>query len=257
MHSGLNGPSPAGYPAWHIDMGYDIIRFENDADLAREVASRWLGRIALAARDQRPHRVALPGGRITRRFLSEAFRQAAESGVRLDGVDFFWGDERCVPPEDPESNHRLAWETLLGPAGVPAARIHRILGELDPASAAALAEQELRRVTGTTGADWPSLDLVFLGMGEDAHVASLFPGTPQELAHAPAFYVAVTGPKPPPRRVSMTFGALQAASEVWVLASGAGKEAALRKSLAPGSTTPLGFVLQQCARGAVFTDLVC
>jgi len=236
-------------------MGYDIIRFKDDADLAREVASRWLGRIALAARDQRPHRVALPGGRITQRFLSEAFRQAAASGVRLDGVDFFWGDERCVPPEDSESNHRLAWETLLGPAGVPAARMHRILGELDPASAAALAEQELRRVTGTLGLEWPVLDLVFLGMGEDAHVASLFPGTPPETADAPAFYVPVTGPKPPPRRVSMTFGALRAASEVWVLASGSGKEAALRESLRPGSETPLGRVLQEASQALVFTDI--
>lgn len=236
-------------------MGYEIIRYEDDAALARDAASRWLARVALAAREQRQHRVALPGGRITRRFLSEAFQQASASGVPFDAVDFFWGDERCVPPDDPESNHRLARETLLGPAHVPATRIHRILGELDPASAAAMAEQELRRATGSHGAEWPVLDLVFLGMGEDAHVASLFPGTPVETADAPAFYVPVTGPKPPPQRVSMTFGALRAASEVWVLASGAGKEAALRDSLAPGSATPLGRVLRESGRARVFTDI--
>lgn len=236
-------------------MGYEIIRYEDDAALARDAASRWLARVALAAREQRPHRVALPGGRITRRFLSEAFQQASVSGVGFDAVDFFWGDERCVPPDDPESNHRLAWETLLGPARVPTTRIHRILGELDPASAAAMAEQELRRTTGTGGAEWPSLDLVFLGMGEDAHVASLFPGTPMDKADAPTFYVPVTGPKPPPQRVSMTLGALRAAAEVWVLASGVGKEAALQASLTPGSTTPLGLVLARRGPTKVFTDI--
>lgn len=236
-------------------MGYEIIRYEDDAALARDAASRWVARVALAAREQRPHRVALPGGRITRRFLSEAFQQASASGVRFDAVDFFWGDERCVPPDDPESNHRLAWETLLGPAHVPATRIHRIVGELDPASAAAMAEQELRRTTGCHGAAWPALDLVLLGMGEDAHVASLFPGTPMDKADAPTCYVPVTGPKPPPQRVSMTFGALRAAAEVWVLASGAGKEAAFQESLAPGSTTPLGRILERLGPTKVFTDI--
>jgi 6-phosphogluconolactonase len=236
-------------------MGYEIIRYEDDAALARDAASRWVARVALAAREQRPHRVALPGGRITRRFLSEAFQQASASGIRFDGVDFFWGDERCVLPDDPESNHRLAWETLLGPALVPASRIHRVLGELDPASAAAMAEQDVRRTTGIHGSEWPVLDLVFLGMGEDAHVASLFPGTPPGTAEAPAFYVPVKGPKPPPQRVTMTFGALRAAAEVWVLASGVGKDAALQESLAPGSTTPLGLILARRGPTKVFTDI--
>lgn len=236
-------------------MGFEIIACANDAALAREAAGRWVSAVASAAHEGRPHRVALAGGRITRRFLSEAARLASEAGVRFDAVDFFWGDERCVPPDDAESNHRLAWETLLGPMAVPAARVHRVLGELDPASAAALAERELRRVTGVEGLAWPALDLVFLGMGEDAHVASLFPGTPLETADAPAVYVPVTGPKPPPRRVSLTLGALRAASDVWVLASGQGKEEALRASVAPGSVTPLGRVLQARHRTTVFTDI--
>lgn len=236
-------------------MGLELVRMADDGALAREVAWRWIRAVASAAREGRPHRVALPGGRITRRFLSEAARLAMEGGVSMDGVDFFWGDERCVPPDDAESNHRLAWETLLGPLGVPAARIHRVLGELDPVSAAALAERDLRRVTGVEGASWPVVDLVFLGMGEDAHVASLFPGTPEATADAPAVYVPVTGPKPPPRRVSLTFGALRAAADVWVLASGAGKEQALRDSLAPGSSTPLGRVLSERSRTTVFTDI--
>ena len=236
-------------------MAFDIIRMPDDAALAREVAALWLARVAAAAREGCPHRVALPGGRITRRFLSEAARQASAAGVSLAGVDFLWGDERCVPPDDPESNHRLARETLLAPMAVPDARIHRVLGELDPASAAAMAERELRRLTGVDGGSWPVLDLVFLGMGEDGHVASLFPGTPDAIADAPAVYVPVTGPKPPPRRVSLTFGALRAAKDVWVLASGAGKEDALRASLAPGSNTPLGRVLRERARTTVFTDI--
>jgi len=244
-----------GIASTEEDMTYQIVGFADDAALAREVAARWLAKVGAAAREGRAHRVALAGGRITRRFLSEVARQAAESGVRLDGVDFFWGDERCVPPDDAESNYRLAFEALLGPAGVPPSRVHRILGELDPVSAAALAEQEMRRVTGAQAASCPVLDVVFLGMGEDAHVASLFPGTPEEIAYAPAVYVPVTGPKPPPRRVSLTHGALRAASEVWVLASGVGKEAALRSSLETASRTPLGRVLRERGQSLLFTDI--
>lgn len=236
-------------------MAYELVRVESDAALAVLAADQWLDRVVAAAAAGRPHRVALAGGRITKRFLATVAERARERGVSLGGVDFFWGDERCVPPSDPESNHRLAMESLLGPAGIAEARIHRILGELDPASASALAEQELRRVTGVHGAALPSLDLVFLGMGEDAHVASLFPGAGDEITGSPCVYVSVVGPKPPPRRVSLTFGAIAAAGEVWVMASGAGKEKALAESLEPASATPLGRVLRTCPRVRILTDL--
>jgi 6-phosphogluconolactonase len=85
--------------------------------------------------------------------------------------------------------------------------------------------------------------LVLLGMGEDAHVASLFPGAPAEVVNSSATYLPVIGPKPPPQRISLSYPAIVAAKDVWVLVSGAGKERALRESLQPHATTPLGRVL--------------
>jgi 6-phosphogluconolactonase len=89
----------------------------------------------------------------------------------------------------------------------------------------------------------PVLDLVLLGMGEDAHVASLFPGAPAEVVESAACYLPVTGPKPPPQRITLTFRTIRAAKTVWVLVGGAGKEAVLIQSLAPGADTPLARVL--------------
>jgi 6-phosphogluconolactonase len=236
-------------------MGYERIQAADDAALALVAADRWLDRVEAAVKAGLPHRVALAGGRITKRFLATVATRSKERGISLAGVDFFWGDERCVPPGDPESNHRLAQEALLVPAEIASSRIHRVLGELDPASAAALAEQELRRVTGVEGAAMPVLDLVFLGMGEDAHVASLFPGAIASVTESACVYVGTTGPKPPPRRVTLTYRALAAAREVWVLASGAGKEAALRASLESGSQTPLGRVLREREKTVILTDI--
>lgn len=238
--------------------GCSLTRFPDDVALATSVADLWLDQIGHAERTGAAHRVALAGGRITRRFLAIAADRARARGLSLDGVDFFWGDERCVSTEDAESNFRLAWETLLEPAGVPESRIHRVLGELDPGAAAALAEQEIRRVMGVFGDAMPVLDLVFLGMGEDAHVASLFPGAAVEVTDSRCVYVGTTGPKSPPQRVSLTYRAIAAAREVWVLASGAGKQAALEQSMSPvpgAEETPLGRVLRERSTTRIFTDI--
>jgi len=198
--------------------------------------------------------VALSGGRIAREFFVALSRAAFGAPGFWDGVDFFWADERCVPPDHPESNFALAHQLLLGPAGVPPGRIHRIRGELDADQAARLASAELQRVV-TVGEDGlPVLDWVFLGMGEDGHVASLFPGDPAPEANE--LYRAVIAPKPPPRRITLSYAVLAAARQVWVLISGPGKEAALRASLTANGTTPLARVLQRRSYTRIYTDVV-
>ena len=99
----------------------------------------------------------------------------------------------------------------------------------------------------------PKLDLIFLGMGEDGHVASLFPED-KEALESKAVYRVVTSPKPPPRRITLGFPALAAAHEVWVLASGEGKAEALRQSQSPKGNTPLAKVLRDRTHTEIFTD---
>lgn len=144
---------------------------------------------------------------------------------------------------------------MLDPAGIAVEQQHRLRGELPPNEAAHLAEVELARVTGTASGSLPVLDLVFLGMGEDGHVASLFPGAPESVVSSSRWVIPVIGPKPPPQRLSLTFQVLAAAKDVWVLASGVGKEEALKESLRIGGNTPLAQLLSLRSQTRIMTDL--
>lgn len=233
----------------------ELIPFPDTETLVQQVAGRWLDAVDVAAASGKPFHVALSGGRVAGRFMAAAHGLGTARGTRWDNVHFHWGDERCVPPDHADSNYKLAQLALLDPAGIDAARRHRLRGELPPEEAAHLAEVELARVTGTASGVVPVLDLVFLGMGEDGHVASLFPGAPEAVVTSTRWVIPVIGPKPPPQRLSLTFQVLAAAKEVWVLASGAGKEEALRESLRIGGSTPLAHLLSLRSRTRIMTDL--
>jgi len=232
---------------------YELLTFDAPLALAQAVAGAWLTKIESLGRQHPPHLVALSGGRIAGDFFRTVAENAKRRGVSISGVHFFWGDERCVPPHDPESNYGLAEKWLLQPLQIPATQIHRIRGELPPEEAAREAAAELRRLAPANPAGQPVLDLVFLGMGEDGHIASLFPGTPPQSIPPDAVYWPVTAVKPPPKRITLTFPVISAACEVWVLASGAGKTEALRASLA-GTRTPLGRLLEMRPQTRIFTD---
>ncbi len=234
---------------------FELRSFPDAAALARVAAADWLEKIAAANHAGRPHLAALSGGRIAREFFLAVAAAAQAGGVSVGSVHFFWADERCVPPADNESNFRLAQEHLLEPLRLSEDHIHRLRGEAEEQTAAAEAEVALRRWAPRNGAGVPVLDLVFLGMGEDGHVASLFPDALPEQSAAPWIYCAVTAPKPPPRRITLGYGPMAAAREVWVLASGPGKERALQESLAPDGQTPLGEVLRQRAQTRIYTDI--
>jgi 6-phosphogluconolactonase len=194
--------------------------------VAAEAAGR-LARLAERALSERGRaHVALAGGTTPRRAYELL---ASLLGDAAAGVDWWFGDERCVPPDDPASNYRLARETLL--TAVPAARVHRIAGEDAPAAAAAAYERELRRCILAGAGGVPVLDAAVLGLGEDGHTASLFPGDPALDEHD-RLAVAVVASKPPPDRITLTLPVLLAARAVVVLAAGAGKAQAVKAMLA-------------------------
>jgi len=231
-----------------------LIRCGNSTQLAASASRRFL-KAQAARKPASPFCLALSGGRIAQDLFSAVADEALARRQSFAGIHFFWGDERCVPPTDAESNFAAADQLLFQPLDIPENQIHCIRGEQPPAEAAREAAAALCRFAPLNAAGLPVLDLVFLGMGEDGHVASLFPGESEAVMSSPAIYRPVIGPKPPPRRITLGYGVIATAKEVWVLASGAGKAAALRESLSPAGKTPLARVLQARERTLVFTDI--
>jgi 6-phosphogluconolactonase len=238
-------------------MGHAILKsFPSDDALAAAAALAWLDAQAAAQAAGRGFTVALSGGRVMRKFFAALASLAAARRTDFARVDFFWADERCVPPDDPESNFLLADEALFLSARISSETVHRVCGEAAPAQAALAATAAMRRIGGVAGEEMPVLDLVLLGMGEDGHVASLFPGSAATEADMTSVFLPVfDAPKPPPNRITLGHGPLAAARAVWVLAAGPGKQPALRNSLATEGTTPLARVIQRRALTTVFTDI--
>jgi 6-phosphogluconolactonase len=227
--------------------------FPGEEELARTAAKDWMDLVGKAAAS---YLVALSGGRIARTFFCAVTERVKTLRLSLQNVGFFWADERCVPPSHPDSNYLLAEANLLRPLGIVPEKIYRLKGELPPDAAVAEANAAIQRTAPKNSDGIPVLDLIFLGMGEDGHIASLMPNAPALAVQSKDPYLRVANsPKPPPDRISMSYAAIVAAKNVWVLASGAGKEEALRNSMRPGATTPLGRILQLRAQTTIYTDI--
>jgi 6-phosphogluconolactonase len=232
---------------------FELRSFPDEQALAVAAAKDWL---ALLQKSSGPHTVALSGGRVAKTFFIAVADRAKASGATLANVHFFWADERCVEPADPESNFRLAWEHLLRPLGIGPDNIHRLKGERIPSAAVAEANQDIRRIVPRDGAGVPILDMIFLGMGEDGHIASLMPNASLAVLESREPFVHVSNsPKPPPNRLTITYPVLAAAKNVWALVASAGKAEALRDSLRPDGQTPLARVLRSRGQTLIYTDL--
>jgi 6-phosphogluconolactonase len=210
-------------------------------DFAAE-AARWILDVILAAITQRGLcRVALSGGNTPGAIHQEMVRQGA-SDVRWERVQFTFGDERCVPPDAPDSNYRMARESLLDPLAVPAGNVFRIRGEIAPEVAAREYEEKLAAVAARFTELRYVHDLVILGMGPDGHTASLFPNHPA-LTETARNVIAITdSPKPPPERVTMTLPVLNAARQACFLVTGADKLPLVEEIVAGRSTLPAALV---------------
>jgi 6-phosphogluconolactonase len=198
------------------------------------------GRFAAAAADALAARgrfeVILTGGStlppVYRRLASEPFR----SRVAWDEVHVWWTDERCVPPDDPRSNYGVAREVLLDRVPIPCEQIHRMPGEdPNPERGAVLYEATLRQEQSLAHGEFPRFDFAFLGLGADAHVASLFPGAPtlslEDRLVAAVGPNDVSIPEPSVPRLTLTFTALNTARAAIFIVTGASKAEAVRAVL--------------------------
>jgi 6-phosphogluconolactonase len=207
-----------------------------DAETVAQRAAAHVARQLRHAREQRGvAHLALSGGTTPGR----TYELLGAKPQELDGVDVWFADERCVAPDDEESNYRLAAQTLLAPAGIEPARVHRMEGEAGPHEGARRYAEELGRQlprADTSPPDVPVLDLIVLGIGPDGHVASLFPGAATLDAGEEAVCLGVEdSPKPPPERITLSLAVLRAARECLLLATGASKADAVAAMLAEPS----------------------
>jgi 6-phosphogluconolactonase len=150
--------------------------------------------------------------------------------VLWDKLDLYWVDERCVPPDDAESNYRMTNEALLSKVPLGAEQVHRMEGELDPEVAAARYESTIRNTFKLEGAETPTFDLVLLGMGDDGHTASLFPHT-EALNEMSRIVVANHVPQKETWRITLTWPVINQGREVAFLIEGAGKAQVLHDVL--------------------------
>jgi 6-phosphogluconolactonase len=184
--------------------------------------------------------IALAGG-TTPRAVHEAL--AALPDVPWAEVHVYFGDERNVVPDHPDSNYRMAKESLLSRVPIPSDQVHRPAAEQSDREAAAREYAALLP---------EAFDLIILGIGEDGHTASLFPGS-AALAEKTRLYVPVIGPKPPPERLSITPPVLERARALLMLAVGAGKAEAVKRAL-EGAWDPNATPSQLARRGTWFVD---
>jgi 6-phosphogluconolactonase len=219
-----------------------VVVVDSAAEAAEAAAARLRTAIEDARRARGAAHVALAGGTTPRR----TYELLAAEVDDWSGVEVWFGDERAVGPDDPESNYRMASETLLREGGGPT--VHRIEGERGPEEAAAAYAAELGERLPIEGGV-PMLDLALQGLGPDGHTASLFPGNPA--VQATGTCVAVhDAPKPPPDRITLTVPMLRAARSIVFLATGsekadavghllAGPDPAVPSSLLDGERTEL------------------
>jgi 6-phosphogluconolactonase len=207
--------------------------FPDPAVVARAAAEVFVEEAAAAIDATGRFAVALSGGSTPRGTYRLLAQPDYVERVDWGAVQVFWGDERCVPPQDPASDYLMAREAMLDHVPVREGHVHRIRGEAAPEEAALEYERLLRRAFGTqAGPPTPEpgarFDLVLLGMGEDGHTASLFPGT-GTVGERERWVVAVTADVEPRRRVSLTVPVLNAAGRRLFVVTGVDKAPTLAR----------------------------
>jgi 6-phosphogluconolactonase len=213
------------------------IDIQPSAEALAQRAADWLGGLVGGRGDRLV--VALSGGSTPRRLYELLAAPPRRDRIPWERIHWFWGDERFVPPDHPDSNYRMVREAMLSRVAIPAGNIHPVptVG-LDPEEAARAYERELQAVHGGDRLEpaRPLFDVTLLGLGSDGHTASLFPGA-AALEERQRWVVAVVGAKPEPR-ISLTFPTLDSSRNVAFLVAGEGKRAVFARVLAGDRALP-------------------
>jgi len=208
----------------------ELRRLTTPQDLFRAAADEVIRTAIGAVAERGRFTIALSGGS-TPKSMYALIAANASTSLPWDRMFFFWGDERHVPPENPESNYRMAKETLLSKVAIPPANVFRIPSETPDAAAAAEAyEQTLRNFFALAPGEFPRFDLILLGLGPDGHTASLFPET-AALQERTRLVVANWVEKMKTSRITLTLPVLNAARCAAFLVSGTDKAAVLHEVL--------------------------
>jgi 6-phosphogluconolactonase len=226
------------------EAGPELVVAADVGALAESAAARIRDAAARAVASRGRFRIALAGGSTPR-----ALYPRLVTGIDWTRADVFFGDERAVPPDDPQSNYRMARETLLGPARVPDANVFRWQAESPDLDAAAADYERALRACDAP----PLLDVALLGLGPDGHTASLFPGT-TALAVQDRLAVAVEVPSLRTHRLTLTYPALLGAGAVFFLVTGRDKQAALTGVLRADSRLPAARIAHRPGPVCIFCD---
>ncbi|MFG0288143.1 MAG: 6-phosphogluconolactonase [Rhodopirellula sp. JB044] len=198
-------------------------RVSDPATLAAEFAKEFADWSARQTHDKIS--IALSGGS-TPKILFKLWAEQYADVIEWSRLHFYWGDERCVPPGDPESNYGVAKKLLFDKVPVPPENIHRVLGEADPQEERSRYEDEIRSVVALRANGLPQFDLMLLGMGDDGHTASIFPHQ-RELLTSNEICEVAQHPVSGQTRITLTGPVIKAAKKTVFLVTGAGKKSVL------------------------------
>ncbi len=204
--------------------------FRDLEDLSRAAAYLFTDLASRAARDRGTFSAALSGGSTPKQLYSLLAQPEFAKHVPWSDIHLFWGDERCVPPDHPESNYGMVREVLLKRISIPASNVHRIRGEIDPEQAAIEYEAVLRQFFAIGPKELPRFDLVLLGLGEDGHTASLFPDS-AALDERERLVAALYVERLHAYRVTLTLPVLNHAAAIAFLVAGERKRSAVYRAV--------------------------
>ncbi|MEM7009438.1 MAG: 6-phosphogluconolactonase [Thermodesulfobacteriota bacterium] len=214
--------------------------FQDSAELASQLAQDFKQAVDKKAAAGESLTVALSGGHTPKAFFEILALPPYNEGVSWENVMFFWGDERCVPPDNDESNFKMTNVALLSHINIPDANVYRVLGEDPPTNEALRYSKVIEENVAKGDSGFPEFDWIFLGMGDDGHTASLFPGA-SNLDVMDKICVVAEHPQTGQKRVSITFPVINNAKRVSFLVAGAAKEPVFKEILEKGSDHKLPY----------------